>query len=167
MDNTKEYFMREALKEAVKAYKKNEVPVGAIIVKDGIIVARAHNTREKSKTAIDHAEVNVINKACKKLGTWRLDGMELYVTLEPCLMCSGAILQSRIKSVYYGANDAKAGAITSVVNSLDFNFCHKVYYEGNILEDDCKYIIQEFFKEIRKNKKNKNGAPETNRTYDQ
>ena len=154
MITREEKNMNIALKEALKSYEKYEVPVGVIIVKDDKIIARAHNTREKTKLATDHAELNAINKACKKLGTWRLDDTEMYVTLEPCLMCAGAILQSRIKTVYYGASDLKAGAVESVLKVAEADFCHKVNYIGGIKNEECKELLQKFFKEMRANKKN-------------
>jgi tRNA(adenine34) deaminase len=107
-------FMKEAFKEAQKAYKKDEVPVGAVIVKDGKIIARGYNQKEKCKNAIKHAEIIAIEKACEKLKNWHLEGCELYVTLEPCLMCCGAIIQSRIKKLYYGVKSERFGYVESV-----------------------------------------------------
>ncbi len=167
MNKSKEYYMEVAYKEAQKSYEKNEVPVGAVIVINGEIISKAHNTREKTKLATDHAEINAINKACKKLNTWRLDGADLYVTLEPCLMCAGAILQSRIKNVYYTAIDSKAGVVESVINIEKYDFCHKVKYSMLCDNDKSKILIKDFFKKLRNMKKEKNGAPETNRTSDQ
>ena len=112
--------MNEALKEAQKAYKKEEVPVGAIIVKNGKIIARAHNIKETKKNAVGHAEILAIEKACKKLKAWRLLDCEMYVTLEPCSMCAGALINSRIKKVYIGADDPKTGACGSVLNLLKY-----------------------------------------------
>ena len=114
-----EKFMREALKEARKAYEKDEIPVGAIIVKDGKIISRAYNSRESSKNAIAHAEVLAIKKACKKLDAWRLLDCEMYVTLEPCPMCAGAIINSRISKIYIGTDDEKSGACGSKLNLLE------------------------------------------------
>lgn len=147
-------FMNAALKEAKKAYLKNEVPIGAVIVKDGKIIARAHNLREQKQSSLYHAEILAIKKACKKLKSWRLDGLEMYVTLEPCLMCAGAITQSRIKKVIIGAMDKKNGCIGSIANVLDINTTHKVEYEYD-LQDECSTIISDFFKELRRIKKEK------------
>ena len=155
-----EKFMKEALKEAKKAYNKLEVPVGAVIVKDGKIIARAHNQKETKLDTTNHAEILAIQKASKKLNSWRLIDCEMYVTLEPCSMCAGAILNSRIKKVYIGASDEKTGAVGSVLNLFtDYKFNHKVLYEKGILESNCKDILQEFFKELRKAKiEEKEGA---------
>ena len=148
-----EKFMKEALKEAKKAYSKDEVPVGAIIVKNGKIIARAHNLKETKKLATSHAEILAIQKASKKLDAWRLENCELYVTLEPCPMCSGAIIQSRIKKVYIGTTDNKSGACGSVLNLFDdYKFNHKVEYETGILNKECENILQNFFKDLRKRK---------------
>ena len=142
--------MMAALKEAQKAYNILEVPVGCVIVKDGKIIARGYNVREKDQSIIGHAELVAIRKASKKLGTWRLENCDIYVTLEPCPMCSGAIIQSRIRNLYFGAYDLKTGACGSVVNLFENPFNHKVNVYGGILEDDCSTIIKEFFKELRK-----------------
>ena len=158
----KEKFMREALKEAKKAEEKLEVPIGVVIVKDGKIISRAHNLRETKKNAIAHAEILAIQKACKKLDAWRLNECDLYVTLEPCPMCAGAILNSRIKKVYIGTMEPRSGAVGSKINLFeDYNFNHIVEYETGVLEDECKNIIQKFFKELRKNK-NKNTIDKEN-----
>ena len=147
----KEKFMKQSLKEAKKAYKKLEVPVGAIIVKDGKIIARAHNQKETKFDTTKHAEILAIQKASKKLGSWRLIDCDMYVTLEPCSMCAGAIINSRIKNVYIGASDEKTGAVGSVLNLFeDYKFNHKVNFEKGILEEDCKKVLQDFFKELRK-----------------
>ena len=149
-----EKFMREALKEARKAYEKDEIPVGAVIVKDGKIISRAYNSRESSKNAIAHAEVLAIKKACKKLDAWRLLDCEMYVTLEPCPMCAGAIINSRIRNLYIGALDEKTGAAGSVLNLFeDFTFNHKVTVETGIMKEECEKILKDFFKELRKMKK--------------
>ena len=153
MKYSKEYFMKEALKEAKKAMMKDEVPIGAVIVKDNKIVARAHNLRETKKSSIAHSEILAIDKACKKLENWRLNNCDIYVTVEPCPMCAGAILNSRIRKVYYGTIDEKSGAITSNSNLFDMNntFCnHKVEYEKNVLEGDCKALLKDFFTKLRK-----------------
>ncbi|MBQ5321044.1 MAG: tRNA adenosine(34) deaminase TadA [Oscillospiraceae bacterium] len=148
-----EIFMREALKEAAKAAKKGETPVGAVIVRDGKIIARAHNLREKKKNALQHAEVLAINKACKLLGGWRLIGCSLYVTLEPCPMCAGAIINSRIERVVFGASDKKAGSCGSVVNLFELPYNHKPKVISGVLEENCGSILTEFFKALRRNKK--------------
>lgn len=148
-----EKYMRQALKEASKAYKIEEVPIGVVIVKDDKIIARAHNLRETSKKATAHAEILAIQKACKKLDAWRLEDCDMYVTLEPCPMCAGAIINSRIKNLYIGAMDQKAGAVGSKLNLLeDFTFNHKVNVTKGILEEECSKILSEFFRELRKKK---------------
>ena len=155
MEKTKEYFMKEALKEAEKAYKKLEVPVGAIIVKDEKIIARAHNQKETKTDTTKHAEILAIQKASKKLKSWRLIDCEMYVTLEPCTMCAGAIIHSRIKKVYIGAMDEKTGAVGSVLNLFeDYKFNHKPEVEKGILKEDCESLLKQFFKELRKLKSN-------------
>ena len=149
----KEYYMKQALKEAKKAYKKLEVPVGAVIVKDGKIIARGYNQKETKTDTTKHAEIIAIQKASQKLKAWRLLDCEMYVTLEPCSMCAGAIINSRIKKVYYGTSDNKTGAVGSVLNLFeDFIFNHKVEYEKNIMQAECENILKQFFKELRKNK---------------
>ena len=149
-----EKFMKAALKEAKKAYEKLEVPVGAVIVKDEKIIARAHNLKETKYDTTKHAEILAIQKASKKLNSWRLIDCEMYVTLEPCSMCAGALINSRIKKVYIGASDQKTGAVGSVFNLLeDYTFNHKVEYEKGVLQDECESILKEFFKELRKIKK--------------
>lgn len=146
----KEYFMKEALKEARKAYLKEEVPVGVIIVKDGKIIARAHNLKESKKRATGHAEIIAIERACKKVGAWRLSGCEMYVTLEPCAMCAGALIQSRIDKLYIGTSDPKTGACGSVLNLLeDYPFNHKIEIEKYILKEECEKILKDFFKMLR------------------
>lgn len=154
MENNKEKFMKEALKEAKKAYEKLEVPVGVVIVKDDKIIARAHNVKEQKQDATRHAEIIAIEKASKKLNNWRLNDCEMYVTLEPCPMCAGAIINSRINKVYIGARDEKTGACGSKLNLLsDFSFDTSVDAEFGLLEEDCKQLLKNFFKEIRKMKK--------------
>lgn len=149
-----ETFMKEALKEARKAYNKLEVPVGAVIVENSKIIARAHNLKESKKCATNHAEILAIQKASKKIGAWRLSNCEMYVTLEPCSMCAGALIQARLKKVYIGTMDYKTGACGSVFNLLtDFKFNHKVEYQTGVLKEECENILQNFFKELRKSKK--------------
>ena len=151
-----EKFMKEALKEAKKAYDKLEVPVGAVIVKDGKIIARAHNLKETKKDTTKHAEMLAIEKASKKLDAWRLLDCEMYVTLEPCSMCAGAIINSRIKKLYIGALDEKTGAAGSVLNLFeDYKFNHKVEIEKGIMKDECEKILKDFFKDLRKLKSKK------------
>ena len=141
--------MKEALKEARKAYLLGEVPVGAVIVYNDKIIARGHNTRETEQTVLGHAEINAIKKASKKIGSWRLEDCDIYVTLEPCAMCSGAIIQSRIKNLYFGAYDPKTGVCGSVLNLFDNPFNHKVNVVGGVLEEECSRIIKDFFKDLR------------------
>ncbi len=147
----KEKFMKEALKEAQKAYDKLEVPVGCVIVKDGKIISRAHNLKETKKDTTKHAEILAIQKASKKLEAWRLLDCDMYVTLEPCSMCAGAIINSRIRNLYIGTMDKKTGAAGSVLNLFeDFTFNHKVIVETGILQTQCEKILKDFFKELRK-----------------
>ena len=151
---SKEKFMKEALKEAKKAYEKEEVPVGAIIVKDGKIIARAHNLKETKRSSICHAEILAIEKACKKLGAWRLTDCDMYVTLEPCAMCTGALINSRIRKLYIGTNDEKTGACGSKINILeDVFFNHKIEIERGILQKECETILKDFFKFLRQRNK--------------
>ena len=151
-----EKFMKEALKEAKKAYEKLEVPVGCVIVKDGEIIARAHNLKETKADTTKHAEILAIQKASKKLNSWRLLDCEMYVTLEPCSMCAGAIINSRIKKIYIGALDEKTGACGSVLNLFeDYKFNHKVEVQKDVMKIECETILKEFFKELRKIKVSK------------
>ena len=146
--------MKEALKQAQKAYDKLEVPVGAIIVKDGQIIARAYNQKEEKQDTTNHAEILAIKKASQKLGSWRLNDCDMYVTLEPCSMCAGALIQSRIRKVYIGALDEKTGACGSVLNLLnDYKFNHNVEVETGILKEECEEMLKKFFKELRDLKK--------------
>ena len=146
-----EKFMKEALKEAKKAYDKLEVPVGAVIVKDGKIIARAHNLKETKMDTTKHAEIIAIQKASRKLGAWRLLDCEMYVTLEPCSMCAGAMINARIKKLYIGALDEKTGAAGSVFNLFeDYKFNHNVEVEQGIMQDECEKILKDFFKDLRK-----------------
>ena len=149
-------FMKEALKEAKKAYDKEEIPVGAVIVRDDKIIARGHNIKELKKDTTKHAEIIAIQKASKKMDAWRLEGCTLYVTLEPCAMCAGALIQSRIKKVVIETMDKKTGACGSVLNLLeDYKFNHQVEIETEIMETECREILQHFFKELRKKKSKK------------
>lgn len=151
-----EKFMLEALKEAKKAFDKEEIPVGAVIVKDGKIIARGHNMKEIKNDSTKHAEMIAIQKASKKLDSWRLTDCEMYITLEPCPMCAGALIQSRIKKIYIGAMDPKTGACGSVFNLLkDFKFNHNVEIEMNIMQEECEMILKNFFRKLRIKKSEK------------
>ena len=146
-----EKFMKKALKQAIKAYDLGEVPIGAVIVKDGAIIASAYNKRNASNCATKHAEIIAIEKACKKVGDWRLDGAEMYVTLEPCPMCAGAIVNARIKKVYFGAYERKSGAVLSNHQLLFHGgLNHKAEAEGGVLENECSTLLKKFFESKRK-----------------
>ncbi|MED4162939.1 tRNA adenosine(34) deaminase TadA [Halalkalibacterium halodurans] len=148
------YYMREALVQADEAERLGEVPIGAVIVKDGVVVAKAYNLREINQQAIAHAELLAIEKACKALGTWRLTGCTLYVTLEPCPMCAGAIVQSRIERVVYGATDPKAGCAGTLMNLLnEARFNHQTIVESGVLEEECSQRLTAFFRKLRERKK--------------
>ena len=148
-----EKFMNAALKLARKAAAEGEVPVGAVVVCEGKIVGRGRNRRETRKDALHHAEIEAIGKACKKLGGWRLHQCDLYVTLEPCPMCTGAIINARIKTVYYGAPDYKAGSCGSVVNLFELPYNHKPELVSGLLEQECTEELQKFFRALRERKK--------------
>ena len=149
-----EKFMQEALKEARKAYKKLEIPVGTVIVRDGEIIAKAHNIKEEKRDTTKHAEILAIQRASKKLETWRLNDCEMYVTLEPCPMCAGAIIQARLKKIYIGTMDQKTGACGSVLNLLeDYKFNHTVEVENGIMKQECESMLKEFFVKLREYKK--------------
>ena len=144
-------FMNEALKEAKKAYDIKEVPVGAVIVKDGKIIARGYNKKEKNSLALEHAEIIAIKKASKKLENWRLTGCEMYVTLEPCPMCAGAIMQSRISKLHIASKDTVSGAsgtVIDITNSKELNY--KLDVEFGELEEESSKLLKTFFKELRK-----------------
>ncbi len=147
-----EQFMRRALELAQQAAEEGEVPVGAVIVKDGEIIAEGRNRRESGKNALCHAELEAIGKACRVLGGWRLWQCELFVTLEPCPMCAGAVINARIPRVVFGAYDPKAGSCGSVVNLFNFPYNHKPEVSGGVLEKECAGLLTEFFKNLRKNK---------------
>jgi tRNA(adenine34) deaminase len=147
-----EYYMKEAIKEAKKAYLIDEVPIGCVIVYQDKIIARAHNEREKRESALAHAEILAISKACKKLNSWRLEDSIMYITLEPCCMCSGAIIQSRIKKVIYGAYDYRFGAHKSITYLFDVKFNHQVDIKGGFMEEECGKLITDFYKELRMKK---------------
>ena len=145
--------MREALRQAKKAAAIGEMPIGAVIVRGGEIISRGYNKRETKKNALLHAECIAIDRACRRLGGWRLPGCELYVTLEPCPMCAGAILNSRIEHVYYGASDLKSGCAGSKINLLDMNLCnYSLTAEGGILGEECSDLIKDFFRDLRRTK---------------
>ena len=148
-----EKFMNAALKLARKAAAEGEVPVGCVVVRDGLIVGRGRNRRETKKDALGHAEIEAIHKSCKKLGGWRLHQCDLYVTLEPCPMCTGAIINARIKTVYYGAPDYKAGSCGSVVNLFELPYNHKPELVSGLLEQECTEELQKFFRALRERKK--------------
>lgn len=148
-DEEKQKYMSAALVLAKEAYDDGEVPVGAVIVRDGEIIATGRNRREKGKNALYHAETEAIDNACKTLGGWRLPRCDLFVTLEPCPMCAGAIINSRIEHVYFGANDKKAGSVGSLINLFEIDYNHKPYFEGGIKEAECAEILSDFFRQLR------------------
>lgn len=152
----KELFMQEALLLAKEAFDEGEVPVGAVVTIGNKVIGRGRNRREKGKNALFHAETEAINEACRRLGGWRLWECDLYVTLEPCPMCAGAIINSRIKNVVFGAYDNKNGACGSVVNLFTSDFSYKPSYEGGFMEEECSQILTKFFKSIRNKNDNKN-----------
>lgn len=144
-----EKFLKLALKEAIKSYLQDEVPIGAVVVKDNKVIAKAYNTRNKTQNAINHAEVLAISKACKKLKSWRLDGCDIYVTMEPCPMCAGAILNARIKNLYFGAYDktSKTNLLEQIMQDDRLN--HKTFVQGGILKEECSKLLTDFFKSKR------------------
>lgn len=147
------FFMEEALRLAKQSADEGEVPVGAVVVLGDEIVGRGRNRREKDKNALAHAEIEAIDEACKKLGGWRLWQCDMYVTLEPCPMCTGAIINSRIKRLVYGASDYKAGSCGSVVNLFDLPYNHKPEMISGFMQEECSLILTEFFRELRKKNK--------------
>ncbi len=154
MQNVNEKYMRSALRLAKKAEEMDEVPVGAVIVHDGKIIGRGYNRRQAKQNSLEHAELMAIAQACRKLGSWRLEDCDLYVTLEPCPMCAGAIIQSRIRKVYFGAYDAKGGAVGSVTNLFELpQWNHHPAFEGGIMQAECSRILKDFFKAKREKKK--------------
>ena len=148
-------FMNEAIRQAFLAADEGEVPVGAVIVRNGEIIATGRNRREYGKNALYHAEIEAIDNACKTLGGWRLPGCEMYVTLEPCPMCAGAIINSRIERVVFGAYDKKSGSVESVIKMFDLPYNHKPEVVGGFMEEECAEQLSCFFKELRYSKKNK------------
>ncbi len=146
--------MRLAIDEALKAKDKLEVPIGAVIVQNDEVVASAYNLRETEQRSVAHAELLAIDEACKKLGTWRLEDATLYVTLEPCPMCAGAIVLSRVKRVVFGAYDPKGGCAGTLLNLLEFEkFNHQAQVVGGVLEEECGSLLTTFFRELRQRKK--------------
>ncbi|MBR3737714.1 MAG: tRNA adenosine(34) deaminase TadA [Eubacterium sp.] len=145
-------YMKKAIALAMESEKEGEVPVGAVIVKNGEIIACGRNRRETEKNALCHAEIEAINNACKALGGWRLFGCDLYVTLEPCPMCAGAIINSRIKTVYFGAYDNKAGSFGSVADFNRIPYNHKPEIIEGVMEEECSKLLSDFFKKLRNKK---------------
>ncbi len=142
-------FMGEALQEAKQAAALGEVPVGAVVVRDGEIIGRGHNLREAGKNALYHAECLALDEACRTAGGWRLWDCDLYVTLEPCPMCAGALINARVRRVYYGAKDSKAGSVESVTKLFDLPYNHRPVARGGVREADCSALLQTFFEELR------------------
>lgn len=152
--NIQEKFMKEALKQAEKAYAIEEVPIGCVIVYEGQVIARGYNRRNIDKNTLSHAELIATRKASKKLGDWRLEGCTMYVTLEPCQMCAGAIVQSRMTKVVIGSMNPKAGCAGSVLNLLEMKeFNHRVDVTRGVLEEECSQMLKDFFKELRLKKR--------------
>ena len=151
-----EKFMKEAIRQAKKARALEEVPIGCVIVYEGKIIARGYNRRNTDKNTLSHAELNAIRKASRKLGDWRLEGCTMYVTLEPCQMCSGAIVQSRMTRVVVGCMNPKAGCAGSILNLLDMpEFNHQVELTTGVMEEECSQMMKSFFKELREARKKK------------
>ena len=152
--NQDEKYMKEAIRQAKKAYALGEVPIGCVIVYDGNIIGRGYNRRTIEHNVLSHAEIIAIRKACKKMGDWRLEGCTMYVTLEPCQMCAGAIVQSRMKKVFIGCMNPKAGCAGSVLNLLQMEeFNHQVEIETGVLGDECSQMMKHFFQELREKKR--------------
>ncbi|MEE1312288.1 MAG: tRNA adenosine(34) deaminase TadA [Lachnospiraceae bacterium] len=152
-----EKYMKEAIKQAKKAYAIGDVPIGCVIVYEDKIIARGYNKRNKNRTTLAHAELLAMEKASKKIGDWRLEGCTMYVTLEPCQMCAGALVQARISRVVVGSMNPKAGCAGSVLNLLQMDeFNHQVELETGVLEEECSQMLSNFFKELREKKKKKN-----------
>jgi tRNA(adenine34) deaminase len=153
-DLSDEYYMKEPIKEAKKAEGVFEVPIGAVVVIEGKIISRAHNLRESKQSAVAHAEILAIEQACQLVGSWRLENASLYVTLEPCAMCSGAIILSRVKRVVYGAADPKGGCAGTFMNLLqDERFNHQSEVTSGVLEEECGQLLSDFFRQLRKKRK--------------
>lgn len=153
MQKSHEYYMNAAIGRAKTAAKRGEIPVGAVIVCNGKIISGGRNSRETSKCALCHAEISAINTACKRLSGWRLHKCDMYVTLEPCPMCAGAIINARINNLYIGAKDTKAGSFGSVVNFNDLPYNHKPILHFGICEKKCSTLLTDFFKQLRESKK--------------
>ena len=152
----RERFMRQAITQAKKAEKLMEVPIGCVIVYEGKVVARGYNRRNTDKNTLSHAELNAIRKASKKLGDWRLEGCTMYITMEPCQMCAGAIVQSRITRAVIGSMNPKAGCAGSILNLLDMpEFNHQVELTTGVMEEECSQMMKSFFKELREARKKK------------
>ncbi len=143
------YFMSDALELARKAAEAGEVPVGCVVVKDGVVIGRGLNGREGERSAIAHAEIAAIGEACRTLGSWRLNGCSLYVTLEPCPMCAGAVINARLDRVYFGARDEKAGACGGVLNLFEEGFGHRPQIYGGIMEEECSALLRSFCERLR------------------
>ena len=152
MENTDEKMMRLAIEQAKKAREIDEVPIGAVVVKDGQVVGEGFNRRETGKNALYHAELIAIDDACRRLGGWRLWQCELYVTLEPCPMCAGAVINSRLKKVVYGCRDPKAGSVASVTDLFSLPYNHKPEYYGGVLDEECSSLLTDFFRSLRRKK---------------
>ena len=153
MRKSREYYMKEAIRQARKAEAIEEVPIGCVIEREGKIIARGYNRRNIDHSVLKHAEITAIQKACRKLGDWRLEDCTLYVTLEPCQMCAGAILQARIPRVVIGAMNPKAGSAGSVINLLQMReFNHQAEIEKGVMEEDCSALLSHFFAELRRKK---------------
>lgn len=154
IQSIQEKYMKEALKQAKKAYALGEVPIGCVIVHEGVIIGRGYNRRNTDKNTLSHAEITAINKASKKIGDWRLEECTLYVTLEPCQMCAGAIVQARIPEVVMGCMNPKAGCAGSILNILDMpQFNHQVAVKRGVLEQECSEMLKTFFAELRERNK--------------
>ena len=149
-----EKYMRQAIRQAKKAYELDETPIGCVIVREGKVIGRGYNRRNTDKNPLAHAEITAIRKASRKLGDWRLEECTLYVTLEPCQMCAGAIVQSRVARVVVGCMNPKAGCAGSILNLLDMKeFNHQVQLETGVMEEECSALMKEFFKELRMKQK--------------
>ena len=164
MTDTDAKYMKEAIRQAKKAYAIGEVPIGCVIVRDGKIISRGYNRRTIDKNTLAHAELAAIKKASKKLDDWRLEGCTMYVTLEPCQMCAGALVQSRIDRVVVGCMNPKAGCAGSILNLLQMpEFNHQVELETGVLEEECSQMMKDFFRELRETKKLKKQGENKNK----
>lgn len=156
---TDKLFMKQALARAKAAAKAGEVPIGALVVKDGLVIASGRNMRESKKNALLHAEIVAIDRACKELGAWRLEGCTLYVTMEPCPMCAGAIVNARLSRLVFGCYDKKAGVYGSVMQMQDYPFNHSYEVTGGVLENECAGLLSDFFAGLRERNKNRKSKP--------